>query len=415
MFYNQLVITNAKRTFKRTFFMTNRNENIRLMEPLVLSEGASKTELMDLVLELTQKSAQFRSSLPSAIQHSLATTVRAMNCYYSNLIEGHNTPPIAIEQALNGNYDSDPKKRNLQLEARAHIEVQEWIDEGGLNGTVFSLEAICKIHKKFCEKLPTELLWTEDPLTKKKIKVIPGEIRKNDVKVGRLVPISPDAILYFLNRYTGVYSSLGKSESILALAAAHHRFLWIHPFLDGNGRVARFISYATALEKLNTGGLWSIARGLARNHELYKQHLVNCDLTRRNDLDGRGNLSQDSLLAFTKFFLETCIDQVAFMEKIMQPDQLRARILLWAKEEIFLKKIPAQTTQILEIILYRGEITRGEVPELLNITERHARRLTASLIDMGILTSESDKSVLTLAFPAKFANRWMPGLFPEAS
>lgn len=394
--------------------MTERHENLTLMEPLLIPESAPKrAELMDLVLELTQKSAQFKSSLPPAIQSSLATAVRAMNCYYSNLIEGHNTHPIAIEQALNGNYDADPKKRNLQLEAKAHIEVQEWIDNGGLKDNVFSSTAIREIHKRFCEKLPDELLWAEDPATKKKIRVIPGEIRNNDVQVGRHVPVSPGAIPLFLDRYEQVYASLGKSESILALAAAHHRFLWIHPFLDGNGRVARFISYATTLLKLNTGGIWSIARGLARRHEAYKQHLANCDLTRRNDLDGRGNLSQESLYAFTKFFLETCIDQVIFMEELMQPDQLRTRIILWAREEIEMKKIPPQTIQILEKILYRGEISRGELPELLNVTERHARRLTSSLIELGILSSESSKSSIKLAFPAKFANRWMPGLFPE--
>jgi Fic family protein len=368
---------------------------------------------MDLVLELTQKSAQFKSALPSAIQSSLATTVRAMNCYYSNLIEGHNTHPIAIEQALHGNYDADPKKRNLQLEAKAHIEVQEWIDNGGLKDSVFSSASICEIHKQFCEKLPEELLWVEDPKTKNKIKVIPGEFRKDDVQIGNHIPISPAAISRFLHRYEQVYSSLGKSESILALAAAHHRFLWIHPFLDGNGRVARFISYTTILNKLNTGGLWSIARGLARNADRYKQHLANCDLTCRNDLDGRGNLSQESLQAFTLFFLETCIDQINFMEKLMKPDQLRTRILLWAKEEIEMKKIPPQTILILEKILYRGEISRGELPELLNVTERHARRLTAQLMEMGILSSESAKSSIKLAFPAKFASRWMPGLFPE--
>ncbi|MHB1222179.1 MAG: Fic family protein, partial [Gammaproteobacteria bacterium] len=231
--------------------------------------------------------------------------------------------------------------------------------------------------------------------------------------VGKHIPISAEAIPRFLQRYEQAYSPLGKSESILALAAAHHRFLWIHPFLDGNGRVARFISYTTLLNKLNTGGIWSIARGLARNADRYKQHLADCDLTRRNDLDGRGNLSQEALEAFTKFFLEICIDQVIFMEKLMQPDQLRTRIILWAKEEIELKKLPPQTLLILEKILYRGEISRGELPEILHITDRHARRLTSSLIKIGILSSESAKSPIKLAFPAKFAHRWMPGLFPE--
>ncbi|OGT47893.1 MAG: cell filamentation protein Fic [Gammaproteobacteria bacterium RIFCSPHIGHO2_12_FULL_41_20] len=384
------------------------------MEPLLIPENApNRTDLMDLVLDLTQKSAQFKNSLPSAIQNSLAGTVRAMNCYYSNLIEGHNTHPIAIEQALNGNYDSDPKKRNLQLEAKAHIEVQEWIDNGGITNSIFAPKTICEIHRRFCEKLPEELLWVEDLKTNKKIRVVPGKPRKNDVQVGGHIAISPGAVPRFLQRYEKAYSPLGKSETMLALAAAHHRFLWIHPFLDGNGRVARFISYTTILNTLDTGGTWSVARGLARNVNEYKQLLMSCDSTRRNDLDGRGNLSQEFLIAFTKFFLEVCIDQVAFMQELMEPDKLRTRVLLWAKEEIEIKNIPQQSFQILEKILYRGEITRGEIPDILNLTERQTRRITSSLVDLGILTSDSPKATFRLVFSAKLAHRWMPGLFPE--
>ena len=77
----------------------------------------------------------------------------------------------------------------------------------------------------------------------------------------------------------------------MAAAAAHHRLLWIHPFLDGNGRVARLMSYAMLLETLDTNGIWSIARGLARNVADYKAYLADCEMRRRNDLDGRENLS----------------------------------------------------------------------------------------------------------------------------
>jgi Fic family protein len=158
--------------------------------------------------------------------------------------------------------------------------------------------------------------------------------------------------------------------------------------------------------------MWSIARGLARNVNEYKAHLANCDLPRRNDLDGRGNLSEEALADFTRFFLETCIDQINFMEKLMQPDLFRTRILLWAREEIQLGKLPPQSIQILEAILYRGEIARGEMSEILNVTDRHARRLTSTLIERGILISDSPKSPLKLAFPATLASRWLPGLFP---
>jgi len=391
----------------------DRGEALSLMEPLLLSEkSVHRGVLMDLAMELVAKSAGFRRSLPAAIQTSLATMVRSMNCYYSNLIEGHNTHPIDIEKALQGNYSSDIKKRNLQQEAKAHIAVQEWIDQGGIKNSIYSCDTICEIHRRFCSQLPEELLWAIDLDDKEKIKVIPGQLRQSDVQVGHHIAISPGAVPRFLTRFESVYNALGKSEAILALAASHHRLLWIHPFLDGNGRVARLMSHAVTLNVLDTGGIWSISRGLARHVEQYKEHLANCDLSRRNDLDGRGHLSEEALASFIRFFLEVCIDQIHFMENLMQPDLLRTRILLWAREEIALENLPQQSAQILEAILYRGEMARGEIASTLNVTDRHARRITAVLIKKGILISDSSKSALRLAFPAALANRWMPGLFP---
>ena len=167
------------------------------------------------------------------------------------------------------------------------------------------------------------------------------------------------------------------------------------------------------LDALDTGAVWSIARGLARNVDAYKGHLAACDLTRRNDLDGRGHLSEESLAEFTKFFLTTCIDQVTFMEGLMQPDQLRARILLWAEEEIRLDKLPPKSGAILEALLYRGELPRGDAAAIVGTGERQARRVVSALLEQGVLMSESTRAPLRLAFPATLASRWMPGLFPE--
>jgi Fic family protein len=392
----------------------DRGETVSLMEPLLIAEGSRhRSALTDLALELAQKSAGFRRSLPESLLASLADLVRAMNCYYSNLIEGHDTHPIDIERALKGDYSTDDKKRDLQLEAKAHIAVQQWIDTGGLKGRAVAADSIREIHRRFCEALPEDLMWVEDPVTKERIKVIPGKLRHRDVAVGRHVPISAPAVPRFLKRFEEVYSKLGKTDTILSAAAAHHRLVWIHPFLDGNGRVARLISHATLLNALDTGAVWSIARGLARNVDAYKAHLAACDQPRRNDLDGRGSLSEENLAEFTKFFLSICIDQVAFMETLMQPDQLRARILLWAEEEIRLNKLPPKSGAVLEALLYRGELPRGDAAAIVGTGERQARRVVSALIDRGVLTSESTRAPLRLAFPAALASRWMPGLFPE--
>jgi Fic family protein len=392
----------------------DRGESIGLMEPMMLAEGTPhRGELLDLAIDLAQKSAGFRRALPEHVTASLADLVRAMNCYYSNLIEGHDTHPVDIERALKNDYSADAGKRDLQLEAKAHITVQKWIDEGGLKGGAFSAASICETHRRFCELLPEDLLIVEHPTNGEKIRVIPGELRHLDVEVGQHVPISPGALPRFLDRYEAAYRMLGKADAILAEAAAHHRLLWIHPFLDGNGRVARLLSHASQRDLLDTGGIWSIARGLARNAAAYKGHLAQCDLTRRNDLDGRGHLSQDALIAFTRFFLTTCIDQVTFMERLVQPDQLRARILLWADDETRLGNLPPKSGAILEAVLYRGELPRSETTNIVDASERSARRVVSTLIDHGVLTSESTRAPLRLAFPATLASRWMPGLFPE--
>jgi Fic family protein len=395
--------------------MKDRGEPLSSMEPLLVEHGSRhRPALNDLAFELAGLSAGFRRSLPPAIQPPLANLVRAMNCYYSNLIEGHDTHPIEIERALKNDYSQDPKKRDLQVEAKAHITVQQWIDGGGLPATrAVSTEGIVEVHRRFCELLPDDLLWVENPDTKERVRVIPGELRQRDVRVGQHISVSPGALPRFLSRFEEGYGSLGKADGLIAAAASHHRLLWMHPFLDGNGRVARLMSHAMLLSLLDTGAVWSVARGLARNVVNYKSLLSNCDRARRNDLDGRGALSEEALGEFTRFFLTVCIDQVRFMETLVQPDRLRARVLVWANEEIALGTLPAQAGRILEAILHRGELPRSEVDAITGTGDRQGRRILSALLDRGVLSSESSRAPLHLAFPAELAQRWMPGLFPD--
>src|SRR5581483_6853412 len=113
------------------------------------------------------------------------------------------------------------------------------------------------------------------------------------------------------------FDRFGASAPIVAIAAAHHRFNYIHPFPDGNGRVSRLMSHAMAhVSGIGAHGLWSISRGLARgieNKTEYKRMMDYADTPRQGDLDGRGNLSQRALTEFILWFLRVCLDQVNFM------------------------------------------------------------------------------------------------------
>ncbi len=394
----------------------DRGDSIGAMEPLSIGESSPRrAPLADLALELVAKSEGFRRSLPPAMVSSLAGLVRSMNCYYSNLIEGHDTHPIDIERALAEDFSASPEKRNLQLEARAHIHVQRWLDEGGLcGGRAMTATGIAQIHHWFYAEIPDDLAWVESPQTGKRVRVRGGEWRDQDVQVGQLIAISPGAIPRFMDRFEAHYAKQGKLETVISAAAAHHRLAWIHPFLDGNGRVMRLMSHAVLLDVVGSGGLWSVARGFARNSARYTALLAGCDMPRRNGLDGRGTLSEEALADFTRFFLQVCLDQVQFMESLMKPQELQTRVRVWAEEETRLRRLPIGSVAILDALLYRGELPRNELPSILGVGDRQSGRVTNALIASGAVTSETSRAPLKLAFPASLAGRWMPGLFPDA-
>ncbi len=128
---------------------------------------------------------------------------------------------------------------------------------------------------------------------------------------------------------------------------------------------------------------------------------------------GRGNLSEEALAEFATFFLETSIDQVSFMEELVQPDRLRHRIMIWTEEEVRAGALPQKFGAVLAAVLYRGELPKSEVTGILGTSDRNARRVTSSLLKRGVLFSKSTRAPLRLTFPAVLASRWLPGLFPE--
>ena len=133
----------------------------------------------------------------------------------------------------------------------------------------------------------------------------------------------------------------------------------------------------------------------------------------RNHLDGRGSLSEEALGEFIEFFLKVCLDQIRFMGKLLQPDLLQTRIRLWAEEQIRVGRLPSKSGMILDAILYRGSLPRGDVESVVGTADRQARRIVAALVDRGAVHSEGPRAPLRLAFPATLAARWLPGLFPE--
>jgi Fic family protein len=374
--------------------------------------------LANVIADLVAASSKLGARLHPTSAASLADLVRVMNCYYSNLIEGHNTRPSDIERALADDLDDDSARRDLQLEARAHIRVQKEVDTlclAGSYGEPASAERIRWLHRKFYDDASSRMLNVPHP--RGDYALVPGEFRVealHDVVVGRHHPPSSarvdDFMRYFEERYS--FEKLGTSARIVAMAAAHHRLNYIHPFADGNGRVSRLMSHAMGLQAgIGAHGLWSISRGLARglaDAGEYRRMMDEADSPRRGDLDGRGNLSLQALVDFVTWFCRVALDQVTFMAELFELETLEERLHRYVEQTLGLDQGAAALP--LEI-LRRGELARGEAPRVLGRPERTARVVLSKLVDAGLLSSETPKGPVRLQFSTQSADGLFPRLF----
>jgi Fic family protein len=387
------------------------------IEPCFLDDA--RGELLDLLTELPAAASRLSARLHPKTAANLADLVRMMNCYYTNLIEGHNTRPRDIERALANDLDADEPRRNLQIEARQHIRLQRTIDQDFATATLpepASIAYLCQLHREFYRDAPAAMLRIEGG--RQAYAMTPGVMRsqpEEDNAVGRHQPPSSTRVAAFMAYFEAKYAfeRLGPAQRLMAIAAAHHRFNFIHPFPDGNGRVSRLMSHSMALKAgIGAHGLWSISRGLARGLESraeYKQMMDHADMPRQGDLDGRGNLSLRALVEFSVWFLKVCLDQVRFMGELFHLDQLSRRLQTYAIQKAW----RPQAGVLLIEILHRGEIARGDARAITGLAERTSRDLLGLLVADGIIGSDSPKGPVSLRFPTKSHDVLFPRLFPE--
>ena len=395
------------------------SETVGRIEPLRLEEPTA--EIADVIADLSAAAATLGKALHPRTAANLADLVRVMNTYYSNLIEGHDTRPREIERALAGEFDNDEGRRNLQLEAAAHVRVQREVDRLSAEGALpppASSKFIQWLHREFYRDAPPAMLLIKHGNAE--FHMVPGEWRSNaehDVEVGRHVPPSSTHVAQFMHYFEERFhfDRIGRAAQIMAVASAHHRFNYIHPFLDGNGRVSRLMSHAMAsIAGIGAHGLWSVSRGLARGLDSrsdYKRMMDYADTPRQGDLDGRGNLSLRALQEFVLWFLKVCLDQVAFMSSLFDLNSLSMRLASYVERND--RSLDQQAAGLLQEALIRGEFERGEVGRITGLPERSARRVLNNTLELGLLASDTPKGKVSLRFPTHALEDFFPHLYPQ--
>lgn len=377
--------------------------------------------LLEMASDLTTASARLPAGA-LAPHAGLRSLLRRMNSFYTNLIEGEHTRPSDIDRALVKNFSANPDVARRQRLALAHIGVEEQF-ESDVDATsadlkqqrvwLYAPETLCRIHGAMFASLPSEDLMLKDGS-----ELQPGAIRTRQVAVGRHEAPLYSAVPAFLARWAEAYSSTPRGEStLLAIAASHHRLAWVHPFLDGNGRVARLHTHLALYSTGITRGFWSPLRGFARTQDRYRELLQAADEHRRGALDGRGNLSEKALTEWIAYVLQTCADQANFMAAMLDPGNMKDRIAGCLQFEQSVLKDGARIEALHplhHLFLTGSEMSRAEFKGLSQLGDRQATQLVSDLIRIGYLKTSSAYGPVSFGIPPRALRFYFPRLWPEA-
>ena len=385
--------------------------------------GNIDSNLLNKANKLLIEAAKLEGSHTPQILHAVKDLLYSVNSYYSNKIESEGTHIIDIERAMQQEYSKDTKKRNLQILSLTHIEVQKECEEyfqDASNISAYNKEFILGIHKQFYSKAGMEPFLHISHENMQEI-ITPGAIRQRDVKVGGHIAPPAREVDSLLNEFENLYNrSLKSSDAVklIHILSSHHRLMWIHPFLDGNGRTARLaLDGAFASMKMSGYGLWNISRGLARNSAEYKSYLAHADMPKQGERDGRGALSSQALASYVNFMLDIALDQVEYMNRHLKLNMLTSKIELYVQRVndglLGIEPLPKHSEKIFKYLLLSGACVRGKVPEIIGMKERTASRIIAELLKRNFIASDSKAGPIRLKIGASMASYLFPMLVPE--
>lgn len=377
--------------------------------------------LLERASDLTRAASRLALPASQIPMREVGALLRRMNSYYTNRLEGEHTRPSEIERAMNQDYSRNLDLARRQRLAVAHIRsemaCESLLDEPGdpalVVSPLYQSDALRWIHSELFTDLSDSDLRLEDGSL-----LEPGELRRRQVSVGLHEAPLHSAIPAFLARWAEVYGNSRRGEaSIVAAAASHHRLAWIHPFADGNGRVARLHTHLLLRELGLTAGLWSPLRGFARSEARYKALLAAADQHRRGDLDGRGNLTEAGLIDWINYSLDVFIDQATFMARQLDVSTMRERIAaaLTFEQEVMKSGVRAEALVPLHYLFAaQPTLPRAAFKTMTGLGDRVGTSLISALIERGFLASDTPYGELRFAIPEHALRFYFPALWPEA-
>ncbi|MEC6742981.1 Fic family protein [Pseudomonas qingdaonensis] len=370
-------------------------------------QDKASEELLDQVVQIVRLDTDLQAKIPRSLRVPMTNLLRVVNSYYSNKIEGNCTAPADILRAEAQDAPLEVEASKDLQEITRHIEAQRRLTDDPINPVeVSSRDGISRLHREFYVGVPMQVLDTQLNEQGDVVRMVPGEFRQYDVRVGHHIPPTVEQMQAHLRQFERVYRPdwIHGLSRFLAAAAAHHRLMWIHPFMDGNGRTGRLFT-DQYLKAAGFGGyeLWSMSRGFARNTTVYYGMLNAADHPRKGDQDGRGILSDSGLQRWTRYFTETALDQVQYFNAQLDPERLSERIDIYFELRrrgalsdstgSALPDLRIEARDVYKTLLYMGDQPRAELQARLGVGERNTLGLLSQMAKEGLITLDGRKPV----------------------
>jgi hypothetical protein len=230
------------------------------------------------------------------------------------------------------------------------------------------------------------------------------------------------SITDLLELWQGVYSKPnGMEAAVIAALCAQQRLLVARPFEHGNGRTARLHTQLVLAALGLTQGLWSPFRGMARDREGYQARLRRAWALRGAASD-RERVARHELAGFATWLLDVCLEEASATRDLLDGDRLKTRLgdlLAWlgARPWVMGSEKSVVKPDALEALHYAaiaGPVERARFIAMLGLQHRTGRRVLSSLLDFGVLVSESSRAPVRFNLPLASLRFLYPGFWPDA-
>ncbi|MGK2896208.1 MAG: Fic family protein, partial [Candidatus Saccharimonadales bacterium] len=303
------------------------------------------SKLTDIIIQLEH--LRGRSVLGGTNQQvfvQLKNLFHIIEALSSARIEGnHTTLAGFVEKRARGQDEDESMREIVNL-----MHALDFIDEH-IATTPIDRDFILELHRIVVDGLVRE----GDPRT--------GAFRDKDVSIANAKHTPPshyDVADLMRELVEYIDDEANSRDELLKIALSHHRFVWVHPFGNGNGRTVRLLTYAMLCKKgyiePSALRLFNPTAVFAGNRQKYYDMLERADTG-----DDAG------LLDWSEYFLSGIKDETEKTLKLADSAFVNNRLLLPAITRLNTSGVlTSLETSILECAVRKSTIKAADIADL---------------------------------------------------